>query len=250
MTKNNKGLIITIIVLLCIVVIMLAGLMAYLLTINSGINFAGFENKDKIIYDESFDSSNVNNLIINSDCGDIDIKQSTDGEIRIVARGGKADKFSLNNTEGTITVNSKKDKAYNTFSFYKLQNITQDIEIYLPDDCIEMLEINSSYGDVDIDSSINSQLKISCDYGDIQASRLYGTVTIQTDCGNIDIKEINITSNSSIITDLGDIDIGRTNDIRIDYETSLGDCDIKNNNTQSDIILTVKTDLGDIEIND
>ena len=44
--------------------------------------------------------------------------------------------------------------------------------------------------------------------------------------------------------------MGYTHEIRVEGETSRGSCDIKNNNPDSDIILTVKTDLGDIEIND
>lgn len=251
MTKNNRGLIITLIILLCIAVLMLGGIMTFLILSNNGRNYIDmdFENHNKIIYDESFDSSNIKKLTIRSDSGDIDIKHSTGNEIRVVARGGKAENFILENNNNTITIDNKSQKRINKNPFSNALSIYSDVDIYLPDDCLEKLEISSDYGDVDIENSVNSNLIIECEYGDISASGLFGTFDIHTDCGDIELNEINLTSNSSITTNLGDIEIKRTNDIRIDYDTSLGECEVKNNNSKSDIVLTAKTDLGDIEIN-
>lgn len=227
--NNNKGLIITVIVLLCLIVILLLGFMGFVIFANSGaINF-NFTNS-KIIYDESYSADAVGSITVNSNCGDIRIKQSTGTDIRIVANGKNADNFSCTNNTGALTIESTSQGSVKVVPFLNIGNIATDIDIYLPSDFAQPLEINSSYGDFFADT-------------------LNGEFAIHTDCGDIDIDYVNISKSSSITGDLGDIEIGRTNNIRIDYETSLGDCDVKSNNTSSDIVLTVKTDLGDIEIN-
>lgn len=93
-------------------------------------------------------------------------------------------------------------------------------------------------------------MKSIADCGDISALELCGSFDIHTNLGDIDIKKININKNSSATTNMGDINVEYTNAVNIDYSTSLGTSDIKNNNTNSDITLRVHTDLGDIEIND
>ena len=242
-TKNNRGLIITVIILLVIIILLLTGLMVFVIASN------GFENieipNNSISLDEKYDSSAIDRLIVNTTGGEITVKKSDNNEIRITARGGKEKNFNVSSNDGTISIEYFEQRI-NFLGNMRLP----DIDIYLPEKVYESIEIISDIGDITLEGEINTNLKISCDVGDIKADNLYGSFDIHTDCGDIEIDSISITKNSSVDTDLGDIEIDRTNNIRIDYETSLGNCDIKNNNTESDIVLTAKTDLGDIEIND
>lgn len=251
MKKTNRGLIIAVIALLSIIVLLLAGILGFAITSGGRhFSFNRWENHNNVVYDESYDSNNISDIIVNSDCGDITVKHSNDEKIRIVARGSKAENINVTTDSSKLTLNISNTDKMTRFPFNNYGNISSDIDIYLPDNTLDHIEIHSNLGDVDIDTQINTNLEINSDCGDISALELCGAFDIHTDLGNIDIKGININKNSSATTNMGDIDIEYTNTVNIDYSTSLGTSDIKNNNTNSDITLQVHTDLGDIEIND
>ncbi len=249
--KNNKGLIITVIALLSIIVLLLAGILGFAITSGGRhFSFDKWENHNNVVYDESYDSSNISDIIVNSNCGDITVKHSNDEKIRIVARGSNAENINVTADSNKLTLNISNTDKMTRFPFNNYGNMSSDIDIYLPDNTPERFEIHSNLGDVDIDTKLNTNLEINNNCGDIRASELGGSFDIHTDLGNIDIKRININKNSSATTNMGDIDIEYTNAVNIDYSTSLGTVDIKNNSPDSDITLQVHTDLGDIEIND
>lgn len=251
MKKTNRGLIIAVIALLSIIVLLLAGILGFAITSGGRhFSFAKWENHNNVVYDESYDSSNISDIIVNSDCSDITVKHSNDEKIRIVARGSKAENINVTTDSSKLTLNISNTDKMTRFPFNNYGNISSDIDIYLPDNTPDHIEIHSNLGDVDIDTKLNTNLEINNNCGDISASELGGAFDIHTDLGDIDIKRININKNSSATTNMGDIDIEYTNAVNIDYSTSLGTSDIKNNNTNSDITLQVHTDLGDIEIND
>lgn len=251
MKKTNRGLIIAVIALLSIIVLLLAGILGFAITSGGRhFSFNRWENHNNVVYDESYDSSNISDIIVNSDCGDITVKNSNDEKIRIVARGSKAENINVTTDNSKLTLNISNTDKMTRFPFNNYGNMSSDIDIYLPDNTPDHIEIHSNLGDVDIDTKLNTNLEINNNCGDISASELGGAFDIHTDLGDIDIKRININKNSSATTNMGDIDIEYTNAVNIDYSTSLGTSDIKNNNTNSDITLQVHTDLGDIEIND
>lgn len=254
MTRNNKGLIITVIALLCVIAVLLTSFMGYVIhTNNSKFSFFDWSENNKkinIIYDESFDSAAISAINIDSECGDIDIKQSTDNTIRIVAHGTDEKLFSISNDNGTITINNKAsdNKTKFVYPFGNYTNIGIDVDIYMPADCIERLEINSNFGDVKMNTLSNINLKINCDMGNIKAENISGKFDLHTDMGDVEIERINITENSYATSDIGDIEIEHTNDIKINYSTSMGECDVRDNDNAS-ITLTAETSMGDIEIN-
>ena len=246
--KNNKGLIIALIILLVVVIFMLGGIMTFLLASHTGgKDFWDFEKQHQVIYDESFDvhEQSIEKLTIDSNAGDITIRNSNDNTVKITATGRHSETFSVSNENNNLFIESKISKNN---MFRANTNECNDVIIYLPQNFAE-IEIKSNYGDVDIEGRLNGRLNIECDYGDIDAHALFGIFDIHTDMGDIDIETVSITESSRASTDLGDIDIDRTDGIRIDASTSLGECNVRNNNQQSNIILTAKTNLGDIEIN-
>lgn len=90
MKKTNRGLIIAVIALLSIIVLLLAGILGFAITSGGRhFSFDRWENQNNVVYDESYDSGNITDIIINSDYGDITVKHSSDDKIRIVARGSK-----------------------------------------------------------------------------------------------------------------------------------------------------------------
>lgn len=252
MTKNNnRGLIIAVIALLCAVVLLLTGFMGYIIFTNgSHLGYSIWNRETKILYDESFDSAGLSKMIITSELGDVDIKQSSDNKIRVVANGYDEKLFNLTAETDTITITSATDnhktRIFNPFG--NLKNIGMDIDVYVPADCLDTMEISSDLGDIDIDTLTNIDLTVSCDMGDIKAESISGKFDLHTDMGEIKLERINITADSSASTDMGDVEIEHTNDIKINYSTSMGECDVKNNNSSSNITLTAQTSMGDVEI--
>ena len=72
---------------------------------------------------------------------------------------------------------------------------------------------------------------------------------IKADCGNVEVDTISIKENSTIKADLGNIDINNTNDIYIDADVDLGKTNINKSNRNSEIILKINCDCGNVTIN-
>lgn len=109
------------------------------------------------------------------------------------------------------------------------------------------VEIEEDCGDVIIGKT--SFAKIKNAYGDIEIDCIEdGFLNVENDCGDIEIKELNIVKDSFIKNDFGDIKIGSTNEVYIDADTDLGDVEIKNNYRSSEITLEISNDCGDIEV--
>ncbi|HPF83065.1 MAG TPA: DUF4097 family beta strand repeat-containing protein [Bacilli bacterium] len=168
-------------------------------------------------------SSYDKNININNDYGDIYIDNFKEATFDIKEDCGDikmkdASKANIVNKYGDITVG-------------KVNKIT----------------INEDCGDVSVEETKN--IKVVNKYGDIKINKLSGYIKANNDCGDINIKSINLTKDSSINDNLGDIKIGDTNEIYIDAKTSLGDVDINNNERKAKVVLTIKNSCGDIEVN-
>lgn len=249
MKKTDRNLLIALIVVLSIVAVALTVFLAFVIHSGGFSGIISLSHKNTV-FEQSYSAQEVNRLVLNNIYGDIKINYSDDGDIKIIAKGSSEDNITATADGGVLTVTASSPEKNIVFPFVNTKIPNNDIEIYLPDNCPESLEINSDYGDIDFISQPNTQLVVNSSCGNVEASALYGSFDIHCDFGDIEIGKININKSSSITTDCGDIDVGYTQEIRVEGETSLGSCDIKNNNPDSYIILTVKTDLGDIEIND
>lgn len=163
-----------------------------------------------------------NNIVINNKYGDVNVGSFLNANVNIDANCGdvlikKALNTKVNNDYGDIKINNAKD-----------------------------VNVNASAGDIDLGKVSNVTVKNS--YGNIEVLNVLSYMNIEADCGNIEIKNVNINKNSYIKNDYGDVEIGLTNDIYIDAKTDLGDVDVNHNNRMSDITLKIKNDCGDIEV--
>ncbi len=163
-----------------------------------------------------------NNIVINNKYGDVNVGSFLNANVNVDANCGdvlikKALNAKVNNDYGDIKINNAKD-----------------------------VNVNASYGDIELGKVSNVIVKNS--YGDIEVLNVLSYMNIEADCGDIEIKNVNINKNSYIKNDYGDVEIGSTNDIYIDAKTDLGDVDVNHNNRMSDITLKIKNDCGDIEI--
>lgn len=147
-----------------------------------------------------------------------------------------------------------------------------DVTLDIVEDCGDVIveEINSakiknSYGDIEVKKAINLDIEEDCgdvdvdmvssaiienSFGDIRIDTVSnGYVKIENNCGDIEIKNLELVKDSNIIDDLGNIEIGNTNKIYIDAKTDLGDVDIRNNEREAEVKLTIENNCGDIEVN-
>ena len=136
---------------------------------------------------------------------------------------------------GDITIGESKS--------VKIHNDYGDIRI----DQVVDADIECSAGDVVIGTVSN--LKVQNNYGDINIQKVDYYLDIKEDCGEVNIREVNLKKGSSIKNSYGDIEIGFTNEIYIDANTSLGDKNIRNNYRESKIMLRIQNSCGDIVVN-
>ena len=126
------------------------------------------------------------------------------------------------------------------------------------------ITIQNNYGDISLGDAESATLNESCGdiklkkidkvivenkYGDIVIDKVEYSLQIEDNCGDVEIKNINLKENSYIKNNLGDIKILNTNEIYFDAKTNLGDTKINNNYNKSEITLKIQNDCGDIEIN-
>ena len=263
---KNKGLIITLIIILLIII---TGLIAFLYLILSGkFNFKlGFKNlgtkSSNIIFDNNYELDSIDNLEILSTAGNINFKESTDGKIRVVAYGQNNDDLKVSLEENKLNVDYSEYK--NVSIGFNFNFNINDIIIDIPKDYSKEINIDADYGNIEIIDLENATINIKQDcgnvklgkvknisiennYGDVEMVEILNKFTIESDCGNIKIDKVQIAEDSYIKSDYGDVRIKETNDIYIDAKTDLGDVKINTNNRHSEITLKIEGDCGDIKV--
>lgn len=265
--------------LLSILVILLILFMIFVI-LNGSKNFINFGiTSDKIsnnlIYDKEYENR-FDTINIKSDASDIEIKKSIDSNIKVLIYSEEEKLKSIDiSDDNSLDINLKEKKRFNFFWF---NYINSKIEIYIPKDYSKNIKIENSYGNIQIDDFVDSNIDITSDYGDvkigsansIKVENSYGDTTIKdanivdinNDCGNIEIDSV---KSAVLENNLGDIDIKKVyeyidiendcGDISIDdislmknstIKSSMGDIEIKN---IKDIYIDAKTSLGDVSIN-
>lgn len=273
---KNKGLTITLIVILTIICLALTSFMFFIINgnfnvFNFHLNIGSSESKE-LVFDETY-AKIFDEINIKSEYSNIYIKTAEDDEIRVLVYSDKddidvvEDKNNLN-----ITVNKKK-----CIGFCFNRDISR-VEVYVPKDFDKSLGIVNGYGDIEIDNLEKANIKaesdcgdisilgakdvlISNDYGDIELGTVLKAnikqsagetkidkvdyITVESSYGDIKIDYVGAFLNLS--ADCGDIKINEINLIKDSkIINNLGSIKIGNTN---EIYFDAKTDLGDIDIN-
>lgn len=261
---KNKGLIITLIILLAIIVICLIAFLVACLRENimfsKGFIFLGEKNTNKI-FEQEYEAQDIENLEILEESGDIKFEETSQQKIKIVVYGENEEDVEVTLNENKLKVNYTKNKI----SFLNLGNHKNNITIYIPSNYSNTINVKNNYGNCEINDLENATIdidcdcgnvelgkvknaKIKCDYGNVEIESVLNKCDIRSDCGNVEIKKLEINEDSSIKCDLGNIDIEEINDIYVQSEVDLGKTNISKNNTNSEITLTLKCDCGNVNI--
>ena len=263
---KNKGLIITLIIILSIIVIGLIAFLCMCLTGNLNLQFGlkmWGRKSNNIIYDTSYEIDSIDNLEVLSSAGDINFKESTDGKIRVIAYGQDENDLEVTLNENKLKVDYSKYKN----TGWGFNNYVNDIIVYIPKDYSKEINIDLDYGNVEMIDLENATINIKedCgsiklgkvkntsienDYGDVEIEAILNKCTIESNCGDIKINKIQIAQNSYIKSDYGDVKISEINDIYIDAKTDLGDVKVSQSNRHSEITLKIEDDCGDIKVGD
>lgn len=267
---KNKPLIITLIVVLVVISVSLIGLMIKLL---NGETFFSFNYKlsNTLIVDETYDNT-LENLKIDTEMGDVEIKESLDEKVRLVIYGNE-ELTTYDFSNGTLDIKTRSKSCIGIC----FNRVGAKVEISIPKNYSKTIDLISKYGDIEIGEFINANITIENDAGDtvidggniIKISSHYGDVTVKesndleidNDCGDITIDS---TKNAKLENHLGDIEVGEITsytkiiadcgDIKIDkleltenstIENNMGDVEIGKTN---EIYIDAKTSLGDTEI--
>lgn len=231
---KNKGLIVSLIIVLSIISILLIVFMINI--INGGFKFSkiriSHKVSNKLVLDKTY-NNNFTKIYVNSNASDIDIKHSTDNQIRVVIYGDK-DKTTVSddNNELKITIKSKSCIGI------CINNIIAKTIIYLPEDYSNNIKLVNNYGDIKIDKYLNANIDIKEDCGDVSI-KSGKNVTVDNSYGDITLDE---ADTATIRESAGDIDIGTINNITAN--NNYGDITIDTVNTY----LNLKNDCGDIEV--
>lgn len=261
---KNKPLIITLIVILSIIAILLTAYLVFALTTGNTFfynNYFGIGKTKNVIFDNVYQAKDIVNLEVISSAGDVNILESTDDNIRVMAYGRNSNDIEVSTNNGNLKVNFSEKVHFINFGFD-----IKDIVIYVPKNYSNNMKIDINYGDLKIDNFENATVDIKQDcgdidiqtiknatikssYGNIKANTILNKCNIDLSCGDVKIQNLEINENSLIKNDLGDIKIENTNDIFIDAKVDLGDIKIDRNNRTAETVLQVENSCGDIKIN-
>lgn len=163
-------------------------------------------------------------------------------------------KVKITNNYGDIEIDKFNEANFEIESDFGDVDIlgAQNINVRSDFGDIEILEakdvfINSSAGDIDIDTV--EALQVQNDFGDIDVKRISNSLKLESDSGDITLKDVILKKSSSIKNGYGDIEINYIRDVNVNADTGLGDEKVRNSDSQSNIYLNIENGCGDIFVN-
>lgn len=230
----NKGLRITLIALLSILLIFVVGIMVFLFKgdINLGKFVIAF-GESKTLVDEK-EIYNIKNLNIEANIADVLVEtRENQSFIKVELYSDHADEYEITEKEDEIKVVLKDNKII------MFGNKGSRVKVYVPTTYNKDIKVVNRTGDIKIDELSNSDLDIKLTTGDIEvieAKNIIATLTT----GDV---EINKAINTDITSTTGDIDVNNANIVKVKLTTG----DITIGKVNGSLNLTSTT--GDIEVN-
>ena len=217
--KKNKGLIITSIVLLCIVIGLLISLL--IVGITNGTPFSFNIGPTALKENKEFTIEEVNKIDINLLSFDITVKPSEDEKIHVL--------FYSNNKKNPITIalqNNilKVNTTANAFCIGFCFSVDR-LEVYLPQNYSNELKIDTKSGNIKNETNLNIVTNLSSISGNIKTNTCNNS-NILTTSGNINIDESNTCTLQSVS---GNIILQKAN-TEMHIKTTSGNIKIENAN--------------------
>lgn len=248
-----NGNTITKIVLYVVLIIILLSIMIFGLfkgdfTFNLG-------DYDKVeLYNETYNLEDVDKLNVNIVATDITIKDSEDGNIRVVIKGkeNRKDRYSISNDNKNLKI---EEKAYSSFCFgFCFYN--EEVIVYLPNSFNKDINIKGTSSDVNVMNSYDSKMDIHTVSGEIKLQDA-NDIVARTTSGDI---EINDALDVEVKTTSGEVTIRSGKKVKV--ETTSGDISVDKaekleiNSTSGEVRIgktgnvNISTISGDVTVDD
>lgn len=235
MKKNVYLTVLTIVTVICVVI----GLCYH--TINFGVSFMdglnipffslsrnttsgnGSKSSEMLKDPEDIMLDEFNTIKVDADVMDLNIEYGSNFSLSYYCNEKLIPDYKVKDGVLTVTQNSDLTSLWGG-------NKKCSVTITVPEE-LEFVDIASDVGDIDLKNLSIKTLTLTADVGDIDIIRCtLGQVTLTADLGDIDVE------NSSFI------ELKATNDV--------GDTDIESSISLSDYEIDLKTDIGEVEVND
>ncbi|MBQ9024468.1 MAG: DUF4097 family beta strand repeat protein [Bacilli bacterium] len=273
----NKGLTITLITLLSLIVITLIVGLIFLIDNKftfklDNLNF-GLGSKSTLIYDENIDE-NFNKIDVYSKSLDFKFVKSNDNTTNVKIYDDKKNTALVKVEDNTLKITSDNDNAC-IFCFYSKRQAVISLPEKIYDLVLETTsgdiyseinfnkaDLNTRSGDIELNNIKNANIKVTsgdiiinevdditikATSGDIEINKINKHIDSQTTSGDVEINNLTLTTDSNIKVTSGDVSILNGSD-DIYYNTSVisGDVKVNNNNRHANVELTINTTSGDI----
>lgn len=232
----NKGLTITLISLLTLLLFFLIGIMIFLFKGNTSFNiFSITSGYSKKLIEEKEINNNFN-INVKTDVADVIVEEKDINNIKVELYSEKEPEYEI--TESSDSVNIVlKQKVKVQFGLF---NKSPRVVVYVPNTFNKNIKVNATTGDVKIGNLPNSDLNVKATTGDIKAKKI-NNADIKVTTGDIKIDDLN---NLKSETRTGDYKINSAK--KISVVTNTGDIKVLNSVDE----FGATTNTGDIKIGD
>ena len=279
----NKGIVITLIILLSILAIGLIIGFIFLLNNNFNFNFKfDFNGKDmELIESKEVKVDTIKNIEFKLKSMDVEIKQSEDDNIKVELYSNTDDNPKIEVVNDVIKVDQQNNKNIN----FGINMNRRKLVVYVPQEYAGEYNISLSSGDVksEIDMSKNKvnmaatsgdlklgdvgecnitttsgniklgtaqdNLNVATTSGNIQVEKVTKVIKAKATSGNVIVNELNIKENSSIEVKSGNIEVNNNvSGCYVNASTRSGNSKVNKSDRMSTIELKLETTSGNIKV--
>ena len=249
----QKGLIITLIIILSVIALLFTACLVFLISHNGETKFI-FPHKasknSKIVKDESYSLSEIDSIQIQVASSDVTFYEAEDDQLRICQKSNQEinEKYFYTAEVSGSKLNVKGGDSHYGFHLFAFSIPDSIYEIYLPKSYVQNLEVSSASGDMLVDTNLTlKNITLKTASGDIAMPQetKAESLAISSISGEIEIASAVAEKETNISTTSGDmkIDSLSSND-KVELSSVSGNIDIE----KIVGISNVKTTSGDIRI--
>ncbi|MRG86315.1 DUF4097 family beta strand repeat-containing protein [Salinibacillus xinjiangensis] len=244
----------------------------------------GFSIGPKAEIDETktFQANGVERVVIQSEIGNIQVKESTNNKIGVHVYAEMAKRhldryqYEIKQDGEVLYVTTEEDeKRLISIPFIHFDgNGERYIEVSLPKEMINQLDVESNIGEIKLGEIAVNELNVTSDVGEIlieafsgQKANLHsnvgkttlksavGEVNVQTDTGEIHVTMDEVTDDVTLQSKVGEINVQVKNipdEVGLEVNSNVGEVDVQgpfimNAETDGPVIKAI-TDVGEINV--
>ena len=219
---KNKGIKITLIIILAIIVIALVNFMIYAI-INRNNDYSvkfsliSFGDNTEKIFEKEYEPEELDKINVDVSSSNVKIEKADIDKIKITAYGDKDEKIRETINDKELSIGKENTKVFIFAMFYWCN---EEIIIQVPRDCDEEFNIQTSSGDIVAPNLENNVINFESSSGDIKCGNI-NNGNLRSSSGNILIgngNEVTLKANA------GSIKAGDFN--KLSAEASSGDIEV------------------------